>query len=164
VLLLALTLMMIVAGSVAAFAPNYAVFMVGRAFIGIAIGGFWSMSAATAMRLVAAEQVPRALAIVNGGNALATVVAAPLGSFLGAMVGWRGAFILLIPGGGNRLCLEADEFVRDAGSKGEPRCDGVDVAEAAASRRGHAKTSTTSSSSSPSRANAASRARRPSSA
>jgi predicted MFS family arabinose efflux permease len=96
-LLLALTLLMIVSGSIAAFAPNYFSFMAGRAFIGVAIGGFWSMSAATAMRLVPTDQVPKALAIVNGGNALATVVAAPLGSFLGAIVGWRGAFFALIP-------------------------------------------------------------------
>jgi len=96
-LLLGLTLLMIVSGTIAAFAPNYPVFMIGRAFIGVAIGGFWSMSAATAMRLVPPEQVPRALAILNGGNALATVVAAPLGSFLGAIIGWRGAFFCLIP-------------------------------------------------------------------
>jgi predicted MFS family arabinose efflux permease len=96
-LLLALTLMMMVSGTVAAFAPDYTVFMIGRAFIGVAIGGFWSMSAATAMRLVPAHQVPRALAIVNGGNALATVVAAPLGSFLGGIVGWRGAFFAVVP-------------------------------------------------------------------
>jgi predicted MFS family arabinose efflux permease len=97
VLLLSLTLMMIVSGTIAAFAPNYLVFMVGRAFIGVAIGGFWSMSAATAMRLVPGRQVPRALAIVNGGNALATVVAAPAGSFLGSVVGWRGAFFCVVP-------------------------------------------------------------------
>nr|WP_109370565.1 MULTISPECIES: MFS transporter [unclassified Massilia] len=96
-LLLALTLMMMVSGTVAAFAPDYTVFMIGRAFIGVAIGGFWSMSAATAMRLVPDHQVPRALAIVNGGNALATVVAAPLGSFLGSVVGWRGAFFAVVP-------------------------------------------------------------------
>ncbi|HBI70244.1 MAG TPA: MFS transporter, partial [Massilia sp.] len=58
---------------------------------------FWSMSAATAMRLVPLDQVPRALAILNGGNALATVVAAPLGSFLGGVIGWRGAFFCLVP-------------------------------------------------------------------
>jgi predicted MFS family arabinose efflux permease len=97
VLLLALTFLMMVSGTVAALAPNYTVFMIGRAFIGVAIGGFWSMSAATAMRLVPDHQVPRALAIVNGGNALATVVAAPLGSFLGAVVGWRGAFFAVVP-------------------------------------------------------------------
>lgn len=92
-LLLALTLLMIVSGSVVA----YATFMAGRALIGVAIGGFWSLSAATAMHLVRAEQVPRALAIVNAGNALATVIAAPLGSFVGALIGWRGAFFCVVP-------------------------------------------------------------------
>jgi predicted MFS family arabinose efflux permease len=96
-LLLALTLLMMVSGTVAAFAPNYLTFMLGRALIGVAIGGFWSMSAATAMRLVPVHKVPRALAIVNGGNALATVVAAPLGSFLGSIIGWRGAFFCVVP-------------------------------------------------------------------
>jgi predicted MFS family arabinose efflux permease len=96
-LLAAMTFLMIVSGTVAAFAPNYTVFMIGRAFIGVAIGGFWSMSAAVAMRLVPVHQVARALAIVNGGNALATVVAAPLGSFLGGIVGWRGAFFAVVP-------------------------------------------------------------------
>jgi predicted MFS family arabinose efflux permease len=96
-LLLSLTLLMAVSGTVAAFAPNYLVFMAARALVGVAIGGFWSMSAATAMRLVPLHEVPRALAIVNGGNALATVVAAPLGSFLGSVIGWRGAFFCVVP-------------------------------------------------------------------
>lgn len=96
-LLLALTALMIVSGTVVALAPNYLTFMLGRALIGVAIGGFWSLSAATAMRLVPLAQVPRALAIVNGGNALATVIAAPLGSFLGGLIGWRGAFFYVIP-------------------------------------------------------------------
>ncbi|WP_395407560.1 MFS transporter [Pseudoduganella sp. UC29_106] len=96
-LLLGLTLLMIVSGAVAALAPDYMVFLVARAFIGVAIGGFWSMSVATAMRLVPDHQVPKALAILNGGNALATVVAAPLGSFLGAIIGWRGAFFSVVP-------------------------------------------------------------------
>ncbi|MBD9629091.1 MFS transporter [Pseudomonas sp. PDM19] len=96
-LLIALTLLMVLSGALVAFAPNYAWFMVGRALIGIAIGGFWSLSAATAMRLVPQDQVSRALAIVNGGNALATVIAAPLGSYLGALIGWRGAFFCVVP-------------------------------------------------------------------
>lgn len=97
VLLLSLTVLMIVSGTVVAIAPNYPIFMVGRALIGIAIGGFWSMSAATAMRLVAHHEVPRALAILNGGNALASVLAAPLGSFLGGIIGWRWAFFCVVP-------------------------------------------------------------------
>lgn len=96
-LLLSLTLLMIVSGTIVAVAPGYRSFMFGRALIGIAIGGFWSLSAATAMRLVKPEQVSRALAIVNGGNALATVIAAPAGSFLGSLIGWRGAFFCVVP-------------------------------------------------------------------
>jgi predicted MFS family arabinose efflux permease len=97
ILLLVMTALMVVSGTVVSLAPNYLVFMVGRALIGVAIGGFWSMSAAVAMRLVPDEDVPRALAILNGGNALAMVIAAPLGSFLGDLVGWRAAFFCTIP-------------------------------------------------------------------
>lgn len=97
VLLLTLTGIMAVSGTIVAIAPNYLIFMVGRALIGVVIGGFWAMSAATAMRLVPAHLVPRALAIFNGGNALATVVAPPLGAFLGSIIGWRGAFFTVVP-------------------------------------------------------------------
>lgn len=96
-LLLGLTVLMAISGMVIAIAPNYPVYLLGRIMIGVVIGGFWSMSAATAIRLVAQHHVPRALAILNGGNALATVVAAPLGSYLGTTVGWRGAFLCLVP-------------------------------------------------------------------
>ncbi len=96
-LLLGLTILMAFSGGLIALAPGYTTYMIGRALIGVAIGGFWSMSAAVAMRLVPQDQVPRALAIFNGGNALATVVAAPLGSYLGGVIGWRGAFLCLVP-------------------------------------------------------------------
>lgn len=96
-LLLAMTVLMAVSAIIIALSSSYLIYMMGRALIGIAIGGFWSMSAATAIRLVPQHQVARALAIFNGGNALATVVAAPLGSYLGATVGWRGAFLCLVP-------------------------------------------------------------------
>ncbi|WP_336955790.1 MFS transporter [Serratia sp. KG1D] len=96
-LLLGLTCMMAISGAVIAMAPNYLTYMAGRALIGIVVGGFWSMSAATAMRLVPVHRVPLALAIFNSGNALATVIAAPLGSWLGSVIGWRGAFFCLVP-------------------------------------------------------------------
>ena len=97
VVLLWLTVAMVGSGLIVAFAPNSVVFMAGRALIGIVIGGFWSMSAATIMLLVPEAQVPRALGMLNGGNALATTVAAPLGSFLGQYIGWRGAFFCVVP-------------------------------------------------------------------
>ncbi|WP_456634993.1 MFS transporter [Bradyrhizobium sp. USDA 10063] len=96
-ILLWLTGLMLVSGVVVAVAPTYTVFMVGRALVGMAIGGFWSMSAATMIRIVPGKDVPRALAVLNGGNALATTIAAPLGSFLGQYIGWRGAFFCVVP-------------------------------------------------------------------
>ncbi|HEY5721765.1 MAG TPA: MFS transporter [Allosphingosinicella sp.] len=97
VLLLGLTALMIASGAVVALAPNYMVFLAGRALLGVVIGGFWSMSTATVMRLVPEDAVPRALALLNGGNALATTIAAPLGSYLGQYIGWRGAFFCVVP-------------------------------------------------------------------
>jgi predicted MFS family arabinose efflux permease len=96
-LLLWLTGLMVASGAIVAFAPSYSIFMVGRALLGLVIGGFWSMSTATVMRLVPEDAVPRALALLNGGNALATTIAAPLGSFLGQYIGWRGAFFCIVP-------------------------------------------------------------------
>jgi predicted MFS family arabinose efflux permease len=86
-----------ISGAMVSLAPNTAVFMVGRALVGVVVGGFWSISAAAVMRLVPEAQVPRALGLLNGGNALAVTVAAPLGSFLGQYIGWRGAFFAVVP-------------------------------------------------------------------
>lgn len=68
--MLGLTLLIAISGAIIALAPNYMIYMAGRALIGLAIGGFWSMSmsmsAASAIRLVPAHQVLRALVIFNG--------------------------------------------------------------------------------------------------
>jgi len=95
--LLALTGLMLISGVIVAAAPDGVVLMAGRALLGVVIGGFWSMTTAVVMRLVPEHAVPRALALLNGGNALAATIAAPLGSFLGGLIGWRGAFFCLVP-------------------------------------------------------------------
>ena len=105
-LLLLLTAVMLASGLIVATAPSSGFFMLGRALLGVAIGGFWSMSTATVMRLVPESAVPKALAILNGGNALAAIVAAPVGSFLGSIVGWRGAFITVVPLAAVALCWQ----------------------------------------------------------
>jgi len=97
VVLLSMALLMVLSGLMVALAPNTVVFMAGRALLGVVIGGFWSLSTATVMRLVPQRDVPRALGLLNGGNALATTIAAPLGSFLGQYIGWRGAFFAVVP-------------------------------------------------------------------
>lgn len=89
--------LLVLSGLIVTFAPNYAVLMIGRSLLGVAIGGFWSMSTAIVIRLVPEVAVPKALAMINAGNAIAATVAAPLGSLLGDYVGWRGAFFLVVP-------------------------------------------------------------------
>lgn len=90
---------LIASGLAITFAPNQLVFMFGRALIGISIGGFWSLSTAILARLVPGRDMPKALAMLQGGTALASVIAAPLGSFLGGLIGWRGAFFIVVPVG-----------------------------------------------------------------
>lgn len=93
------TLLQIISSLLVAFAPSLQVLLMGRLLLGVAIGGFWAMSTATAMRLAPARDVPKALSIIFAGVSIATVVAAPLGSFLGSLIGWRNVFILcVVPG------------------------------------------------------------------
>ena len=88
------SVLQILSSLMVAFAPSLNVLLLGRLLLGIAIGGFWSMSTATAMRLVPAAMVPKALAIIFSAVSIATVVAAPLGSYLGGLIGWRNVFLL----------------------------------------------------------------------
>ena len=90
------SVLQIISSLLVAFAPNLHVLLMGRLLLGIAIGGFWAMSTATTMRLVPADKVPKALAVIFSSVSIATVVAAPLGSYLGSLIGWRNVFILCI--------------------------------------------------------------------
>ncbi|HPA31911.1 MAG TPA: MFS transporter, partial [Bacteroidia bacterium] len=74
-------------------APNLIVLLIGRLILGIAIGGFWSMATAIAMRLVPDEFVPKALSIIFGAIAVSTAIFAPIGTYLGAVIGWRATFL-----------------------------------------------------------------------
>lgn len=91
------TAILVVSGLAITFAPNYLVFMLGRALIGVSIGGFWSLSTAILARIVSRDDLPKAIAMLQGGTAFASVIAAPLGSFLGGLIGWRGAFFIVVP-------------------------------------------------------------------
>jgi predicted MFS family arabinose efflux permease len=91
------SLILVISGTIVTFAPNYLVLMIGRAMLGVAIGGFWSMSTSIVMRLVPEESVPKGLAMLNAGNAIAATISAPLGSLLGSYIGWRGAFFAVVP-------------------------------------------------------------------
>jgi predicted MFS family arabinose efflux permease len=91
------TAVLVASSLIVALAPNFPIFMVGRALVGIAIGGFWSLSTAILARLAQPGDLPRAITLLQAGTALAIVLAAPVGSLLGAMIGWRGTFLVTVP-------------------------------------------------------------------
>ncbi|MFK0665885.1 MFS transporter [Aeromonas salmonicida] len=95
--LMGLAALMLTSLVVIALSPNFAVLMVARALLGVVIGGFWALATATIMRLVSSQSVPKALGIMYTGNAVATAFAAPIGSYLGGLICWRGVFWLLVP-------------------------------------------------------------------
>ena len=95
--LVTMTALMLISLALVATAPNFAVLMIGRALLGICIGGFWALATAVIMRLVPQDDVPNALALMYGGQAIAAAFAAPIGSYLGDLFGWREVFWALTP-------------------------------------------------------------------
>ncbi|WP_203567360.1 MFS transporter [Aestuariimicrobium ganziense] len=91
-LLLIIAAIQVASSVVVANASGLAGLVVGWALLGVAIGVFWTMTAALAMRLVTPLMVPKALSVVFAGTAIAGLVAPPLGSLLAESVGWRGVF------------------------------------------------------------------------
>ena len=94
IVLLSFSVLLVASNLLVAFAPTLSLVLVGRVLLGVAIGGFWTMSAAVAMRLVPEAMVPRALSIIFSGVSVATVAAAPLGSYFGHLIGWRNVFLI----------------------------------------------------------------------
>lgn len=90
--LLGFSMLLVASNLVVAFAPNLTILLLGRVLLGLALGGFWTMSIATMMRLVPEDLVPRGLSIMFSGVSAATIAAAPLGSYFGDLLGWRDVF------------------------------------------------------------------------
>jgi DHA1 family purine ribonucleoside efflux pump-like MFS transporter len=94
VVLWSLTVLLIVSNLLSATAGNLPMLLLARVLLGISLSGFWSMAAATAMRLVPPDSLPRAISLVLSGVSIATVSAAPIGAYLGDLWGWRNVFLL----------------------------------------------------------------------
>ena len=91
-LLVGLLVLALLSNLLTAVAPSYALVVVARLVLGIAIAGTWSMALAVASHLVPAGQLGRAMSVVNIGVAGATVAAVPLGAFISSFAGWRAVF------------------------------------------------------------------------
>ncbi|MDJ1136126.1 MFS transporter [Streptomyces iconiensis] len=94
-MLCALMLLLALADLLAAAAPGYGLMLVSRALVGVVIGAFWSIGAGIAPRLVPAEQVGKATAVIFSAVPLGSVLGVPAGTFLGNLAGWRVAFVAM---------------------------------------------------------------------
>jgi predicted MFS family arabinose efflux permease len=93
-MLWSLAALLVVSNLVAALAPAFAVVLLARLLLGVAVGGFWTIGAGIAPRLVPPAQVPRAAAVISSGITIGTVVSLPLGPLIGNAAGWRAAFLV----------------------------------------------------------------------
>ncbi|WP_405060826.1 MFS transporter [Kribbella sp. NBC_01505] len=104
-MLCALMGVLAVAGFLAAAAPSYELELLARFLVGLTIGGFWSIGAGLAGRLVPARWTARATAVIFSAVPLGTVLGVPGGTLLGELLGWRASFAAL--GGLSLLVLVA---------------------------------------------------------
>ncbi|WP_067543521.1 MFS transporter [Nocardia crassostreae] len=87
--------LLMLANVLVAVAPEFWVVLVSRVLIGITVGGFWSIAAGLAVRLVPEAGVARANSVIFAAVPLGSVVGVPAGTFLGGIAGWRMAFVVL---------------------------------------------------------------------
>lgn len=90
----ALMFLLAISSLTTALANGFVMLLAARFLLGLSLGGFWSMAPALSLRLVPAQAVPRALAIISAGVSAAFIGAGPLGAFLDALIGWRMVFAL----------------------------------------------------------------------
>ena len=112
VVLMGFSSLLVISDLLVAAAPNLPLLLLARVLLGVALGGFWSMATAVAMRLVPPALVPRALSLVFSGVSVATIVAVPLGSWLDGLYGWRVVFVLAAGIGALSLALQAATLPR----------------------------------------------------
>ncbi|MEV0614864.1 MFS transporter [Nonomuraea sp. NPDC050404] len=95
VMLVALMAVLAVADVLAAVATSYWVMLISRVLVGLTIGGFWSIGAGLAGRLVPPHAVGAATAVIFSAVPLGSVLGVPAGTFIGDLAGWRTAFLVL---------------------------------------------------------------------
>ncbi|MFI7704624.1 MFS transporter [Nonomuraea sp. NPDC049480] len=95
VMLCLLMAVLAVADVLAAVATSYWVMLISRVLVGLTIGGFWSIGAGLAGRLMPPHAVGTATAVIFSAVPLGSVLGVPAGTFIGNLAGWRTAFLVL---------------------------------------------------------------------
>lgn len=95
VMLTLLMVVMVIGSVLTALASSFVLLLASRVLVGVSIGGFWAVAGSIAPRLVPAGQVSKAMTIIFGGVAAASVLGVPLGTLLGDFSSWRVAFATL---------------------------------------------------------------------
>ncbi|MEU9826312.1 MFS transporter [Micromonospora chersina] len=90
-----LMLLLATANFLAAIATSYPVLVASRGLVGVVIGGFWSIGAGLAARLVRPERVGVATAVIFSAVPLGSVLGVPAGTLIAQLGGWRTAFAVL---------------------------------------------------------------------
>lgn len=88
-------LLLALADFLTAAATDYRLLLAARVLVGITIGGFWSIGAGLAERLVRPESVGRATPVIFSAVPLGSVLGVPAGTFIGGLAGWRAAFVVM---------------------------------------------------------------------
>lgn len=94
-LLVSLVLTFAASNAWVGLAPDFTTAMIARMVGGLAHGLLWTTMAPFVTRVVPADKVGKALAIVFSGNSLGLAIGAPVGTALGGLLGWRAAFLVL---------------------------------------------------------------------
>lgn len=92
VMLTGLMVLMVAGSALTVLADSFEVLLGARVLVGMSIGGFWAIAGSIAPRLVPADKVPRAMTVIFGGVAAASVLGVPAGTLLGEYSHWRVAF------------------------------------------------------------------------
>lgn len=81
--------------SITAWSDHYALTLIARFGAGMAAGLAWSLLAGYARRMVQPRQQGKAMALAMVGTPIALSLGVPLGTWLGASLGWRATFWLI---------------------------------------------------------------------
>lgn len=93
-MLLCMTVLICLSDMIAAVASDLTTLLIGRVFLGLAVGGFWTFAVSAGRRLVHESSGARATAIISAGISIGMILGVPAGSQLGEWLGWEKAFLV----------------------------------------------------------------------